>query len=167
MQVFLLYHGGPHPGGVTHSLTHHGKKTIMLRAFFFCSQITKKTYVRALYKAVTLDPSLVWAYHTDVDQHELLRQDGGGRGGRALPQATLRVFAGTDGLAPVPPPREPPPPVQQSISVGESSQHRGGGGGGEGASAMLGEGATSDDLRAREAELRDGFLRQVRLSEVA
>lgn len=49
------------------------------------TQISKTTYVRALHKAVTLDPDLVHAYHADVErQYRREEQD--------LPQAALGAF---------------------------------------------------------------------------
>ncbi|CAM9969974.1 unnamed protein product, partial [Scytosiphon promiscuus] len=85
-------------------------------------KITKKAYVRALHKAVTLDPSLFQAYHTDL------------QGGRDQPQS-----------------RSVP------VAVEGAGSPAGAGGG-----VAQGEVADSDgeDLLAREATLRDEFLRQ-------
>ena len=53
-------------------------------------QINKDAYTRALYKAVTLETGLVWAYRADTDdnRHHHQRRQGG-----AFPRATLRAFS--------------------------------------------------------------------------
>ncbi|CAN0355029.1 unnamed protein product, partial [Laminaria digitata] len=50
-------------------------------------KINKEAYVRALYKAVTLEPRLVRAYRADTDDNHHQRRQGG-----AFPPATLTAF---------------------------------------------------------------------------
>lgn len=124
-------------------------------------QITKKAYVRALFKAVTLDRGLVSAYRADLDQQQQRQQGGGGE----VPQATLKALTSGE--------HEPATTARQSqsspgvLGLGgvEAAAVSGGGGGGVApapAPAAVHENSGEEDLLAREAALRDEFLFQVR-----
>lgn len=110
------------------------------------------------------------AYHADVDQQQL-RRDGD------IPHTTLRAFGGealkpATGIAPAAAaavadagagdgrlfmhaPAHPHSP-SATLGAGAATAH-----GGDGQSATSSGGGVSEDLWAREAALRDGFLRQV------
>ena len=121
-------------------------------------QITKKAYVRALFKTVTLDHGLVSAYRADLDQQQQRQQ---GRGGE-IPRATLEALTSGE--------HEPvTTTAQQSQSSpgvlgpgGTEAAAAGGGATPAPASAAVHESSGEEDLLAREAALRDEFLFQVR-----
>lgn len=130
-------------------------------------QITKKTYVRALYKAVTLDRGLVSAYHADLEQqqHQLEeQQDGGGD----MPQAMLRAFTtverrpASNGAGAAATAQSRCSPAILGVGEIETAAAIGGSVGQGGVVASGGVNDMGEDLLAREAELRDEFLCQVR-----
>lgn len=111
-------------------------------------QITKKAYVRALFKTVTLDRSLVSAYRADLDLEQQRQQEGGGE----VPHATLKALTSGEFE-----------PVATTAQTPSSPGILGPGGVGAAAAAAVVHGnGDEQDLLAREAALRDEFLFQVR-----
>ncbi|CAM9512453.1 unnamed protein product [Ectocarpus sp. 12 AP-2014] len=111
-------------------------------------KISKQTYVRALHKVVTLDSSLVSAYLGE-------RKQGRQEDGEGMLEAVLRAFgpeqqgrAADDDY-----PRQQPLAAAAVGGVKAAT--------GATADGSLGQGRmAAEDLVAREAELRDDFLRQ-------
>lgn len=146
-------------------------------------QIKKEAYIRALYKAVTLETGLVWAYRDDTNgnhhnHHHYQRRQGG-----AFPRATLKAFGGksldpsdagavtsaTSGAgqrhllaaSSAQPYSQPSVSREVEAAANGGSGGGGGGGGGGGQGAAASESNPSGGLWAREAALRVEFLLQV------
>lgn len=77
------------------------------------TQISSEGYIKALYKAVTLDDSLVRAYQADV--REVLTQGGG-----TPPSATLHALGASDIERPISTPQASPPQFAVDHSLGET-----------------------------------------------
>lgn len=122
---------------------------------FSHTKISRKTYVRALYKAVTLDPDLVQAFNADISQHQL-------RSKGDMPRATLRAF-NAEVLQPAVVPAPAHHSHSRSATVPEAGAAAGIGSDAEGGVGVDEASMGAAGPYAREVALRDGFLRQVSL----